>query len=175
MRIEGKHIVLRSWRMADIPSLVKHANNFNIWINLRDGFPYPYDEEAGRKWLQMALSEDQNLLLAIEMDGEAIGGIGGHFHSDVYRINCEIGYWLSESFWGRGIMTESVALLTEHIFSNYPDILRIYADIFSYNTASGKVLEKCGFQQEAIHRNSVIKNQKIVDEIRYVRFRGSES
>jgi RimJ/RimL family protein N-acetyltransferase len=171
MRIEGEHITLRSWMMEDLPALVKHADNFNIWINLRDGFPHPYTEEAGRNWLDMALAEDHNILLAIEMDGEAAGGIGAHFHSDVYRINCEIGYWLSESLWGRGIMTEAVSMLTEHIFSHYPDIVRIYADIFSFNPASGRVLEKCGFHREAVHKNSVIKNHQIADEFRYVLFR----
>jgi len=175
MRIEGKNIILRSWRSEDLQALVKHADNFNIWINLRDGFPHPYDEAAGKKWLEMALAEDQNILLAIEIDGEAVGGIGGHFLSDVYRINCEIGYWLAEPYWGKGIMTEAVTLLTRYIFANYPDILRIYADIFSFNPASGRVLEKCGFHKEAVHRNSVIKNHKIVDEIRYVKFRSVES
>jgi ribosomal-protein-alanine N-acetyltransferase len=164
-------VTLRPWRESDLASLVRHADNFNIWINLRDGFPRPYTEEAGRGWLRMALAEDTNLLLAIEVNGEAVGGIGANFKDDVYRINAEIGYWLSEEYWGRGIVSTAVGLLVDHIFANYPEVHRIYADLFAYNPGSAAVLIKCGFQLEAIHRNSVIKNGKIVDEHRYVRIR----
>ncbi|MCK9325360.1 MAG: GNAT family N-acetyltransferase [Bacteroidales bacterium] len=168
---EDSSLVLRTWRMEDLSSLVKHANNFNIWINLRDAFPHPYNEESGKGWLQMALAEENNLLLAIELNGEAVGGIGAHFHPDVYRINAEIGYWLSEEFWGHGIVTRSVQLLTTYLFDNYPDIQRIYADLFASNRPSARVLEKCGFSLEAVHKRSVIKNGQILDEHRWVRFR----
>ena len=164
--------ILRPWRMEDLPSLVKYADNFNIWVNLRDGFPHPYTEEAGRGWLEMALGEDRNLLLAIELDGEAVGGIGAHFHDDVYRINAEIGYWLAEPFWGRGIVARAVEMLTAYVFEQYPDIQRVYADLFAPNRASARVLEKCGFHLEAVHRKSVIKNGVILDEERWVRGRG---
>lgn len=171
MELYSDPVLLRPWKANDLESLVKHANNFNVWINLRDAFPYPYTEECGKAWLGMAMKEESNLFLAIEMDHEAVGGIGAHFCSDVYRLNCEIGYWLSEDYWGQGIVTKAVRLLTGHIFENYPGITRIYADLFSYNRGSAKVLEKCGFSLEAIHRNSVIKNGQVVDEHRYVKFR----
>ncbi|HBB91930.1 MAG: hypothetical protein A2X22_05875 [Bacteroidetes bacterium GWF2_49_14] len=171
MRLKSDNIVLRSWQEDDLASLLKHANNFNIWINLRDAFPFPYTADSGRDWLDMALKEKHNLLLAIEVDSEAVGGIGAHFLSDVYRSNCEIGYWLSEAFWGRGIVSTAVTLLVDHIFTFYPDITRIYADLFAYNLPSARVLEKCGFHLEAIHKNAVLKNGKVVDEHRYVRFR----
>ena len=164
-------ITLRPWRESDLAALVRHADNFNIWINLRDAFPRPYNEEAGRHWLLMALSEPTNILLAIDVDGEAIGGIGAHFLSDVYRINAEIGYWLAEEYWGRGIVSTAVNLLVDHVFGHYPDIQRIYADLFAYNPGSARVLQKCGFHLEAVHKNAVIKNGKVVDEHRYVRFR----
>jgi [ribosomal protein S5]-alanine N-acetyltransferase len=169
--LTSNRLILRPWCEADVSSLVRHANNFNIWINLRDGFPHPYTEEAAKGWLKMAMSEDTNLLLAIEKDGEAVGGIGAHFLQDNYRINVEIGYWLSESYWGRGIVTEAVSLLVDHLFSNYPDIQRVYADLFSFNPASARVLEKCGFHLEAVHIKAVIKNGQIADEMRWVRFR----
>ena len=171
MELYSDPVLLRPWRADDLHALVKHANDFNIWINLRDAFPYPYTEESGKNWLDMALKEEYHIFLAIEMDHEAVGGIGAHFFSDVYRLNCEIGYWLSEDYWGRGIVTKAVELLTHHIFGNYPGITRIYADLFAYNPASARVLEKCGFKLEAIHRHSVIKNGLIVDEHRYVKFR----
>jgi len=154
-----------------LPSLVRHANNFNIWKNLRDGFPHPYTEESGAGWLKMVNSEPRNLILAIEIDGEAAGSIGIIFKDDVYRITAEIGYWLSEQHWGKGLMTEAVNLLVGYVFANYPEIMLIYAEIFSYNPASGKVLEKCGFHLESIHKKAVFKNGQLLDEHRYVRFR----
>ena len=171
MRIKSDKVTLRNWQETDLQSLVRYADNFNVWINLRDAFPHPYTEEAGRNWLGMAMKEDENLLLAIDVEGEAVGGVGAHFLSDVYRINCEIGYWLAEPFWGRGLVSASVNLLVEYIFSHYPEILRIYADLFAYNTASARVLEKCGFALEAVHKKAVLKNGQLVDEHRYVMFR----
>lgn len=169
--LTSNNITLRPWRDSDLASLVRHADNFNIWKNLRDGFPHPYTEEAGRGWLKMAMEEDTHLLLAIDVDGEAIGGIGASFKDDVYRINVELGYWLSEQFWGRGLVSEAVTLLVDHVLESYPEIQRIYADLFSYNPASARVLQKCGFHLEAIHKNAVIKNGQVIDECRYVRFR----
>lgn len=104
--LTSNRVRLRPWRKEDLASLVRHANNFNIWINLRDGFPFPYTEQAGAAWLEMALAESKNLLLAIEVGGEAVGGIGAIFKEDVYRINAEIGYWLSEQFWGHGLLID---------------------------------------------------------------------
>jgi [ribosomal protein S5]-alanine N-acetyltransferase len=169
--LTSNRITLRPWRESDLESLVRHANNFNIWKNLTDGFPYPYTEEAGIAWLKMAIHEQVNINLAIETDGEAVGGIGVTFKEDIYRINAVIGYWLSEEYWGQGLMSESVTLLVDYIFKKYPDILTVYAEIFSYNPASVRVLEKCGFHVEAIHKNAVIKNGQVIDEYRCVKFR----
>jgi len=167
----SNRITLRPWREEDLASLVRHANNYNIWKNLRDVFPHPYTEEAGRTWLKIAVNETADLLYAIEIDGEAAGGIGAMFKEDVYRINAEIGYWLSEQYWGQGLMSATVNLLVDHLFLNYPAIRRIYADLFSHNAASAGVLKRCGFHLEAIHKNAVIKNGEILDEHRYVKFR----
>jgi len=169
--LTSNRVTLRSWNKDDLASLVRHANNFNIWINLRDGFPYPYTEEAGRKWLVMAMNESSHLFLAIEVDGQSVGGIGANFKEDVYRLNVEIGYWLSEEYWGQGLVSTSVNLLVDFLFSTYPSIVRVYADVFSFNPASARVLQKCGFHLEAIHKSAVIKNGQLADEHRYVRFR----
>jgi ribosomal-protein-alanine N-acetyltransferase len=169
--LTSNRVTLRPWRNGDLASLVRHANNFKIWINLRDGFPHPYTEKAGRGWLKMAQDETAHLFLAIEVDGEAVGGIGATFKDDVYRINAEIGYWLSEQYWCQGLVSTAVTLLVDYVFLNYPGILRIYADVFSFNPASARVLQKCGFHLEAIHKNAVIKNGQVIDEHRFVRFR----
>jgi len=163
--------ILRPWQSSDLDSLVKYANNFNVWINLRDAFPHPYSRSDGENWLAMARAEDSQTLLAIEYQGEAVGGAGFVPKQDVYRINCEIGYWLAEPFWGKGIMSQVVQMLTDHIFNQYPDILRIYADVFSSNPASARVLEKNGFILEAVHRSAVIKNGQILDEHCYAKYR----
>ena len=167
----SNRVTLRPWCEKDLTSLVRHANNFNIWKNVRDGFPHPYTEEAGRSWLKIAMDETVNLLFAMEVDGEAVGSMGALFKDDVYRINAEIGYWLSEQYWCQGLVSTAIPLLVDHVFGNYPDIQRIYADVFSYNPASARVLQKCGFHLEAIHKNAVIKNGQILDEHRYVKFR----
>jgi ribosomal-protein-alanine N-acetyltransferase len=169
--LTSNRVTLRPWREDDLKSLVRHANNVRIWMNLRDAFPYPYTEEAGRCWLEMAVNEPVHVYLAIEVDGEAVGGIGCSFKDDVYRLNAEIGYWLSEIYWCQGLVSTAVTLLVEYIFAYYPDILRIYADVFSYNPASAQVLQKCGFHLEAIHKSAVIKNGTVLDEHRFVRFR----
>lgn len=169
--LTSNRVTLRPWRNDDLESLVRHANNFKIWINLRDGFPHPYTEKAGRGWLKVAQDEAAHLFLAIEVDGEAVGGIGATFKDDVYRINAEIGYWLSESYWCQGLVSTAVTLLVDYVFLTYPGISRIYADVFSFNPASARVLQKCGFHLEAIHKNAVIKNGKVIDEHRFVRFR----
>ncbi len=149
--------------MKDVDSLVKHANNEKIAKNLRDGFPNPYTKTDAREWISMVMANKSDLIFAIEVKGEACGGIGLHGGKDVYRFNAEIGYWLSETYWGRGITTEATCLLVDYGFKNYP-WTRIYAGVFSSNVASMKVLEKCGFSCEAVFRRSVKKRGIYLDE-----------
>jgi len=162
-KLEGNNFILRSWSTADVASLAKYANNEKIAMNLRDGFPHPYTEQDARSWISMVLKNKKDLIYAVEVDGEAAGGIGLHGKEDVYRYNAEIGYWLAEKHWGRGIITEAVALLVDQGFSHY-SWTRIYAGIFSNNIASMKVLQKCGFKPEAILKHSVKKRGAYLDE-----------
>ncbi len=156
---------LRPWQATDAESLAKHANNKKIATNLRDGFPYPYTITNAHNWLKSALI-DKNLLMAIEVDKEAVGGIGIIYKTDVYRLSAEIGYWLSEAHWGKGIMTEAVTNMVKHTFAN-SNIIRIYAGIFENNSASARVLLKAGFSLEATHYKAVIKGGKIMNEMIY--------
>ncbi|MEX0985958.1 MAG: GNAT family protein [Bacteroidales bacterium] len=162
-RIVGSNFYLRPWTMEDQESLVKHANSEKIAMNMRDGFPNPYSMADAKDWINMVLKNKRDLIFAIEVDGEACGGIGLHGMTDVYRYNAEIGYWLSESLWGRGITTEAVRLLVKFGFEKY-SWTRIYAGIFSWNTASMHVLEKCGFKKEAVFKKSVKKRGEVLDE-----------
>lgn len=85
---------------------------------------------------------------------------------DVYRINAEIGYWIGEPYWGKGYSTETVRLLLNFAFEAL-NLLRVYTNIYEYNTGSMKVLEKVGFEKEAVIKSSVIKEGKIIDEHLY--------
>lgn len=154
---------LRAWKQEDAPSLALHINNINIWNNIRDGLPHPYTEEDAATFIKMNI-EHKGLQenFAIEINGEAVGGIGFIIGNDVERISAEIGYWLSEQYWGCGIMTSVVKEAVKYAFENLP-VIRIYAGVFEYNIPSMRVLEKAGFTKEAILRKAAIKNGKIID------------
>lgn len=161
--LQGKNFRLRPWVKEDAESLVVHANNKKIAVNLRDGFPNPYTEKEAHRWIAMVMNNDRDLILAIEINGEACGGIGLHGLADVYRFNAEIGYWLSEIHWNKGVTTEAVGLLVKYAFENHT-WTRIFAGVFSSNTSSMRVLEKCGFRCEAVFRRSVRKDGNFLDE-----------
>ena len=168
LRISLHGATLRPWRETDAPALVRHANNPRIAAMMRDGFPHPYTTEDADRFITMATGPSQNLLLAIEADGVAIGGIGIHPFDDVYRKSAEIGYWLGEDYQGRGIATEAVRALVPVAFEQFA-IIRLQAGVFSANKASMRVLEKCGFAKEAVHRNAIVKTGTVMDEVLFVR------
>lgn len=159
---------LRPWHQEDAMDLAKHANNKKIADCLRDGFPHPYTLNDANNWLKNNLT-NKNLLLAIDVNNEAVGGIGIVYQSDVYRRGAEIGYWLSDKYWGQGIITEAIKTLVQHTFNN-SDIIRIHAGTFETNIASARVLEKAGFELEAIHKKAVYKNGVLMNEHMYVIF-----
>ena len=161
--IQREQYLLRPWDPDDAPALVKHANNPRVACNLRDGFPYPYTLPDARKWLKMVGDNRDDIILAIEVEGEAAGGIGLHGLKDVYRYNGEIGYWLSEIHWGKGIMSDAVKTMVEHAFV-HTRWLRLFATIYEHNISSMKVLEKNGFTREAIHKKAVMKGERLLDE-----------
>lgn len=166
----GSCFMLRPWLPGDEDSLVLHANNYNIWLNLRDIFPHPYTFTDARTWVQIAGTIPNQLNLAIEVEGKAVGGIGLILKEDVYKQSAEIGYWLGEPFWNRGIITEAVKIVSDYAFSQYA-ICRLYAGIFEYNKGSMRVLEKAGYTLEAIHRKAITKNNILLDEYVYVLLR----
>jgi RimJ/RimL family protein N-acetyltransferase len=155
-------IVLRNWQKKDIRSLAKHANNKKIWDNLRDEFPYPYTELAAKQWIDIANENVPLTNFAIVFKGTAIGGIGIIEKTDVFRKNAEIGYWLGEKYWNRGIATKALKAMLYYTFENF-NIHRIYAHVFETNIASKAVLKKCGFKLEACLKKSVIKNNEVQD------------
>ena len=157
---------LRPWSMDDLPSMVKYANNPNIANNLSDGFPHPFLEDDGKRFLKMFDDKQRGLILCIDVDGEAAGSIGIHLKEDIHRKNAELGYWLAEPFWGQGIISEAIAQTVDLAFETF-DITRIIACPFGRNTASHRVLEKCGFSLEATFEKVVFKNGQFEDELVY--------
>jgi len=168
MRIELQNCVLRSWRFDDAASLAANADNRQIWLHLRDFFPYPYTEEDARQYLSRVVGTEPPTALAVEADGQACGGISASIQGDVHRLSAEIGYWLGEKHWGRGIMTACVAAFTRYLFSTF-GLVRIFAVPYDNNPASCRILEKCGFDLEGRMRKSVVKNNIILDQLLYAK------
>ena len=161
---------VRSWEWRDRDAIVRHANNRKVSINLRDRFPYPYTARDARNWLDMVVDQKPETNFAIDVAGEAVGGIGFTPQNDVGYRSAEIGYWLGEPFWGRGIATEALIAVTEYAFANF-DLCRLYAHVFDWNGASSRVLEKAGYEFEGRLRKSVTKEGQTIDQLMYAMIR----
>jgi ribosomal-protein-alanine N-acetyltransferase len=166
MHISTPSAILRDWTPLDAETLARYANNPRIALMMKDEFPSPYTLEDAQRFITKAVSSHTALLLAVEKGGQAIGSIGIHPLHDVRHRTADIGYWLAEPFWGRGIMTDAVRALIPVAFNTF-DIVRLQAGIFSINPASMRVLEKCGFVREAVHRRAITKRGIIMDEVVY--------
>ena len=166
MEIKLTRSTIREWRTGDEASLVRHANNRNVWRNVRDAFPHPYTRNDAEQWISTAGSAMPPTSFAIEVNGEAAGGIGVVLGRDVYRRSGEIGYWLGEEYWGRGILSEALPAMTTYAFANF-DLVRIWAGVFEWNGASARVLEKSGYKLEARLRKGATKEGKTIDELLY--------
>jgi [ribosomal protein S5]-alanine N-acetyltransferase len=166
MRLTLKACEVRSWRSSDLESLVAHANNRKIWINLRDRFPHPYTARDGSAFLRHTREQRPETAFAIAVNGEAVGGIGFELRGDVERVSAEIGYWLGEPFWGRGMTTEALVAVTGYAVATH-GLTRVYAVPFAWNTASCRVLEKAGYVLEGRMRRSAIKDGAITDQLQY--------
>jgi [ribosomal protein S5]-alanine N-acetyltransferase len=158
--------LLRPWNVNDLDSLVKYANNPEIARNLMDQFPHPYTAEKGKAFIAYATSEDPVKIFAIEVNGEASGGIGLHPQVDIYRKNAEMGYWLAEPLWGKGIITKAIMQMIDYGFKTW-DISRIFARPYGRNLASQKALEKAGFMLEAKLEKTIYKDGAFEDELIY--------
>lgn len=157
---------LRVWRLSDAEPLVKYTNNRALWLNLRDRFPHPYTQADADWWVKFASESTPGTILAIDVDGEAIGSIGLELHTDIERCSAEVGYWLSEQHWGKGIMTAALRVFTTFAFEQF-DLTRLYAVPFVRNVASVRILEKTGYQREGLMRRSAIKDGVVLDQFLY--------
>lgn len=155
---------IRKWDLSDAKDLAAALSNTKIQDNLRDGLPYPYTEQDGIDYISAMLSADENdtFAFAITIEGKVIGSIGVFRQGNIHRQTAELGYYIAEEYWGKGIMTEAIKQICKYVFDK-SDIIRIYAEPFAYNLASCRVLEKAGFQYEGTLRKNAVKNGKIID------------
>ena len=173
MRIELGDCELRAYEPGDVTSLARAANNPRVAAQLRDRFPHPYTEADARAWIAVVTAQQPVTSFAIATPHAVIGGIGLEPQPDVHRHTAELGYWLAEPYWRRGIATRAVQAFTEQSFVEY-SLVRIYAFVFETNPASARVLEKAGFQLEGRLRSSVIKHGEHLDQLLYARLRPAE-
>jgi RimJ/RimL family protein N-acetyltransferase len=164
------HTIIRPWKAEDLNALVSLADNINIWSALRNSFPNPYTPADGEAWLQLMEQASPVVNFAIEFNGVLTGGIGLILNGDVYIKSAEVGYWIGEPFWGRGIATEALRQMVNYTFT-YFDIVRLYAEVFEHNKASMRVLEKNGFYLEGVRRKAVFKQEKLMDDYIWVLLR----
>jgi ribosomal-protein-alanine N-acetyltransferase len=162
--------VLRAWREADASALSKHADNVNVWRWMSDRFPHPYTLEIAEHWVARGHIDFGGDNWAIAFNDEAVGGCGIHQEPAQFRCNAELGWWLAEAHWGRGITTRVAAALVERAFAN-PEITRVYAPIHAGNMRSMRVAEKSGFRLEGVQPQSAIKDCRVVDRWVYGKYR----
>ena len=158
------HCVLRPWRTGDEASLVAYANCRDVWLNLRDTFPHPYTRADAEAWVELASNRLRATAPAIEVDSEAVGGVGVTLRDDVERVSSEIGYWLGRRYWNRGIASAVVRAVTGYAFEQF-SLTRIYALPYATNVASHRVLEKAGYTREGLLRRSAIKDGIVLDQV----------
>lgn len=163
---------IRKWRPSDAAELAKVLSDKEILDNLRDGLPYPYTEQDGAAFISAMLAADERetFAFAVTVQDKAVGSIGVFRQGNVHRRTAELGYYIAKEYRGKGMMTEAVRQICTYVFDN-SDILRIYAEPFSYNAASYRVLEKAGFQYEGTLRCNAVKNGRILDMKMYARLK----
>ncbi|HRN56015.1 MAG TPA: GNAT family N-acetyltransferase [Agriterribacter sp.] len=164
-------VVLRPWQKKDRFLLAELADNVQIWNNVRDRLPHPYTIQHAAAFIKYCRRQDPPQVLAIEAEGQLAGCIGVELQDDISRISAELGYWVGEPYWGKGVATKAVQYMLEYTFDMFPYLIRLYARVFEYNKASMKVLEKNGFYLEAVQQKSAIKNDKITNEYVWVKLR----
>jgi RimJ/RimL family protein N-acetyltransferase len=168
MEIRLERALLRAWRDGDATSLVRYADNRKVWRNLRNAFPHPYTTKDAVEWIAKAREPVPQRFFAIDVGGEAVGSIGFVQLEDVNARSAEIGYFVGEPFWNRGIASEALEACTQYAFRAF-DIVRLQAEVFEWSVASARVLEKCGYVREGVLKKSVWKDGELIDSILYAR------
>ena len=164
---------LRLWAHRDAESLVRHADDYEVWRYLRDRFPHPYTPGDAEAWLSRQVDASPPLDFTISLDGEAVGGIGLVPGADVERLSAEVGYWLGRPVWGRGLATRALRSITAYAFDSL-GLLRVFALPFEFNTASVRVLERAGYAREGLLRDAAIKEGRVTSYFLYAMTRSDD-
>lgn len=159
-------VSLRPWKLDDLDELVALANNKNVAQYMADVFPHPYSVENGKTFITFATSNPNSKIFAIIVNGKPVGSIGLHLQTDILRKNAEIGYWLGEAYWSKGIIKKAIPQMVDFGFKNL-DIVRIFARIYGTNLPSQKAIEKSGFKLEGRYEKTIFKNNEYLDELIY--------
>jgi len=162
----GSGVTLRAPALADAPNIARHANDRNVWINLRDAMPHPYSEDDAREWIGIIAEQSPRTNFTVDVRGAAVGSIGLVLGTDIERCSAEVGYWLGAAHWGQGIATAAVQRICRYAFEDL-GLLRIFATPIVWNAASFRVLEKAGFAREGVMRNACIKDGHVMDMALY--------
>ena len=163
-------ICLRPFQSSDVPALQRAANNRKIADSLRDSFPYPYTLQQAEEYISALKDRNPQTDFVIEADGAFAGRIAVDLKDDIYRTTAEIGYWIAEPYWGKGIASEAIGQMTAYVKQHF-NRPRLFAVCFESNTGSRKALERNGFRLEAIRQKAVIKNGVIMNDCVYVLIR----
>lgn len=164
--VQKEKYTLRTWLTDDAVSLARYLNNKNIWDNCRDGLPYPYSQEDAKFFIALTQKKEGIHDFCIEINGEAAGNIGFVPCTDVERFNAEVGYWLAEPYWNKGIVTDALKEAVNYYFA-HTDKVRVFASVFEHNTSSMRVLEKAGFTKTGRMRKAIFKNETFLDAYYY--------
>ncbi len=170
MEFRGNNFVLREWREDDLGSIAENANNINVWNNLRDFFPHPYTFADATAFFEVIKTRPYQQEFVIVVDGKAVGNIGFYPQgNDVERFSAEIGYFIGEPYWGRGIMGDAVKVLVEEYIFVHTPIVRVFTAVYEYNIGSQRVLEKAGFDRIGIFHKAAYKNGRFINEVAFER------
>jgi [ribosomal protein S5]-alanine N-acetyltransferase len=163
VELKSERLLLRPWKESDAEELSRIANNKNIAQNMNGHFPFPYTLECAKDWISKAKEKPVQTNFAIEYEGKLAGGVGFDLRDNEREGVASGGYWLGEEFWGKGIATEAWKMVIDYGFENFP-IRKVEASAYSWNSASIKVQEKCGFRHEGCLRQGIIRFGKVGDE-----------
>lgn len=157
-------VKLRRWNLDDVSALAALLNNKNILNNLRDGIPYPYSEHDAKEFITEMQNADHNktFAFAIVANDKLAGSIAAFRQNNIHFRTAELGYYIGQSYWGKGIASSAVRQICGFLFET-TDLLRIFAEPFADNAASCRVLEKNGFQYEGTLKSNGVKNETVVD------------
>jgi RimJ/RimL family protein N-acetyltransferase len=170
--LTGTRCVLRPLVPSDAPSLQRHADDLAVTRNLFDGFPSPYTLAEAKGWCNpQTRPASFGYVWGVDVQGEVVGCVGVRPEDGWFRCNAEVGYWIGQAFWRRGIASEALGLVTPWVWQNLPEVTRLFAPIFSWNEGSQAVARKCGYFKEAELRRSAIKNGQVIDRVQWASIR----